>query len=71
MSDVLIIGGGGMVGQKLAASLGNSGLKPDDKVTLVDIAFPESGGAPGEQVTGDLTDPATLKPLIAKRPRLI
>ena len=37
MTSVLIIGGGGMIGQKLALS-----YKNNDTVTLLDMAFPES-----------------------------
>ena len=37
MTSVLIIGGGGMIGQKLALS-----YKNNDTVSLLDVAFPES-----------------------------
>ena len=37
MTSVLIIGGGGMIGQKLALS-----YKNNDTVSLLDMAFPES-----------------------------
>lgn len=61
----LIIGGGGMVGQKLAGQLAAAGTKAED-VTLFDMAFPEHG-APGQQSLGNVTDHAALERLIAAR----
>lgn len=59
MTKVLIIGGGGMVGQKLAHHIAAHGLNGDTSldVTLADIGFPQSGGAPADrQLSGNLTD---------------
>jgi nucleoside-diphosphate-sugar epimerase len=71
---ILILGGGGMVGQKLAHHLMTQGLggQPVDTLTLHDIAFPDwtGPGAPA-QVTGDLSDPGTAETLLRGRPDVI
>lgn len=69
MSSVLIIGGGGMLGQKLARSFANSGLDPS-RVTLCDRVFPQSS-APGVQMRGDFADPTLLQHLIRAKPQRI
>ena len=61
MTKTLILGGGGMVGQKLANRLG-----PDANITLFDIAFPPNS-APGVQKTGNVSDPAIAKSLASER----
>ena len=68
MTKILIIGGGGMVGQKLAQRLADQGLAGHDTcdVTLFDIGFPENS-APGEQVTGNVTDQARIEALAARQ----
>lgn len=73
MTKVLIIGGGGMVGQKLAADLAISPLGEYGAldVTLFDMFFPEDGGAPGTQITGNITDPNTVTALAAARPDIV
>ena len=63
---ILIIGGGGMVGQKLAWSLSKHPVSADDEVTLFDMVFPEAS-APGTQITGNVTDAGAFKTLAAKR----
>lgn len=72
MTRVLILGGGGMIGQKLAASLARDGLgdDPAPEVTLFDIAFPD-GGAAGARIAGNLTDPAIPAQLAALRADII
>lgn len=69
MSKTLIIGGGGMVGQKLAHSLADAPIAGD--VTLFDIGFPENGAPAANRVAGDVTDPAAIKALAAQRPDLV
>ncbi len=74
MRKILILGGGGMVGQKLAHRLAAAGLNGDRdiEVTLFDIGFPETGAAQADaQVSGDITDAATVSRLLAERPDLI
>lgn len=61
MAGTLILGGGGMIGQKLAATLPAGGL------TLFDMAFP-AGGVAARQVVGNVTDAAAIRALIADRP---
>lgn len=72
MRDILIIGGGGMVGQKLAAHLGEHGLNGDGDigVTLFDIGFPQVS-APGAQITGNVAKPGTMTALVADKPDVI
>jgi len=74
MQKVLILGGGGMVGQKLAYHLAANGLngETDLSVTLFDVGFPAMGGAPAAQtVAGDITDGATVRRLTAGKPDVI
>lgn len=70
---ILIIGGGGMVGQKLAFHLDQHGLNGtrDISVTLFDVGFPEIGAPAGERITGDLTDAATTRRLAGLRADVI
>lgn len=67
--NILIIGGGGMIGQKLAWRLARHGLdgSPAPHVTLFDLGFPATGAPAARHVTGDLTDPAQLAELAAAR----
>lgn len=72
MAKILIIGGGGMVGQKLAHSLASDPLNAGDEVTLFDMAFPAEGGAPAAQrLPGNVTDKGAISRLAAGRPDLI
>ncbi|MGZ2259508.1 D-erythronate dehydrogenase [Roseobacter sp. A03A-229] len=73
MTKVLIIGGGGMVGQKLLARLLAEGLPGHDTldITLFDIGFPPGCPDGPAQITGNLTDPAKIAQLAALRPDLI
>ena len=57
MTKILILGGGGMIGQKLAAQL--LAKTPTANLTLHDIAFPPNGVA-ATQIIGDVSDPATM-----------
>ncbi|MEL7115699.1 MAG: NAD-dependent epimerase/dehydratase family protein, partial [Pseudomonadota bacterium] len=71
MQKVLIIGGGGMVGQKLAAEIAAHGLGgAAAEVSLFDMGFgPES--APGRQITGNVADAGTMTRLMADKPDVI
>ena len=71
MRNILIFGGGGMVGQKLAQSLADAPLASGDRVTLCDLHFPDNGAPVAEQMTGTVTNPAVLKRLAATRPEIV
>ena len=67
MKRVLILGGGGMVGQKLAHKLEAEGLDGTPvTLTLHDIAFPE-GGAGSDRRVGNLSVAAEGAALAAER----
>lgn len=70
MTNILILGGGGMIGQKLAKNLEAKGLDADHspKITLFDMAFPNQSVANCTTITGDVADPKTAKTLAATRP---
>lgn len=73
MRQILILGGGGMVGQKLLSRLMADGLNGDRdlQITLHDLAF--AGAAPEgvAQVTGDLSQTGAVAALIQARPDVI
>lgn len=62
----LIIGGGGMVGQKLAHRLARTGTDPE-ALALFDLDFP-ARPFPGVSVTGDVTNPEAITRLLKARP---
>ncbi|MEP3442496.1 MAG: D-erythronate dehydrogenase [Sulfitobacter sp.] len=70
MTKILILGGGGMVGQKLAQRIAADAPFADPQITLFDRAFPPQSAA-GRQVTGDISDPAMAATLAAARPDVI
>ena len=70
MTNILILGGGGMIGQKLAQRLIDNDLFPDMQLTLFDIAFPPDS-VPAKTVTGDVSDPVNAKTLAVSRPDVI
>lgn len=67
--SIAILGGGGMVGHKLAYSLAADPLVAEtaEDVTLYDVAFPQET-APGRQVRMSLTDIAAVNDLAKARP---
>lgn len=74
MTRILIIGGGGMIGQKLARSLATEGFAGANapEVTLFDRAFPAKTAAPAAQIVpGDVTNPGQLARLAAARPDIV
>ncbi len=70
---ILILGGGGMVGQKLAQRLLATGLQghTDLQITLHDLAFPENGAQVSDQRVGSLADAGSVEALAKDRPDLI
>ena len=71
MRNILIFGGGGMVGQKLAQSLADDPLEAGDRVSLCDLHFPDNGAPVAEQITGTVTNPGVIKRLAASRPDIV
>lgn len=71
MRNVLIIGGGGMVGQKLAELLAANPLQPGDRVTLCDLQFPGNCAPVAETVRATVTNPGVMKRLCAQRPDVV
>lgn len=73
MTKVLIIGGGGMVGQKLLRRLLAEGLPGHAAldITLFDIGFPPECPDGPARITGNLTDPAKIAQLAGLRADLI
>ena len=72
MTRVLIIGGGGMVGQKLAHKIAAEGLNGETpEVTLYDMAYPEIGAPASERLTGNLSAPGEAERLAALRADVI
>lgn len=70
---VLIIGGGGFIGSRLAVEYRQQHPSASTTVTLFDRHFPEAlKNDPGfECVSGDFGDPSQIDPLLEKRPGLI
>lgn len=73
MTKILILGGGGMVGQKLANHLLASGL-PGHKaldITLFDMAFPLKQDGRLRCITGSLNDAQNITMLAQLRPDIV
>ncbi|MEM9343525.1 MAG: D-erythronate dehydrogenase [Pseudomonadota bacterium] len=66
MSGALIIGGGGMVGQKLAHRL--AAERPDLSVTLYDLGFPQQGAPAASRLTANIADAGEAARIAALRP---
>lgn len=69
MTKTLIIGGGGMIGRKLAEALEADGQAGD--LTLFDVIFPPDMPGAATRITGDITDPQVTTALAAARPDII
>ncbi|MEM7472707.1 MAG: D-erythronate dehydrogenase [Pseudomonadota bacterium] len=68
MTRVLIMGGGGMVGQKLAYRLLDEGLNGAAcEITAHDIGFPENGAPVALQARGNLADAGVVEALAAEK----
>lgn len=74
MSRTLIVGGGGMVGQKLAATLmsTNQSHESVSHIDLFDLSYPDNGiDSVASQMTGNLVDADTLSQLASARYEVI
>lgn len=72
MTNILILGGGGMIGQKLAHYIAREGWHYQPAgVTLHDIAFPPDGAPAAQRITGSLADTDAAEKLVASRPDVI
>ena len=73
MTKVLILGGGGMVGQKLAGQLKSDGLSGTsiDDITALDLGFPKKSITEVKEVVGNLSDKSKLAKLVAQRPDIV
>lgn len=70
---VMILGGAGMLGQKLAQALA-ADATPPTRLTLADIVTPKAPAAPGMEVSAlalNMSDPAAAPRLISTRPDVI
>ncbi|KMW58386.1 Nucleoside-diphosphate-sugar epimerase [Candidatus Rhodobacter oscarellae] len=72
MQRILILGGGGMIGQKLAWHLAGEGLNGDRDldVTLHDLGYPEPS-APGRKRIGNVAVAGTMTAAVAEKPDVI
>lgn len=71
MTRILVIGGGGMLGQKLAHRIStHETFGADAQVSLFDLSFPPDSAA-GNQIVGDLTASGMAKSFAAQRPDVI
>ena len=66
MTSVLIIGGGGMIGQKLARSYGNN-----DTVSVLDMAFTETSNVKAKKIVGSVADAGILEKTLSNLPDTI
>jgi D-erythronate 2-dehydrogenase len=74
---ILVVGGAGMVGRKLAARLARDGVlggTPISHLALVDVAEPERAAAAAfdvDTVVADVAEPGVARDLLAGRPDVI
>jgi D-erythronate 2-dehydrogenase len=72
MIRILILGGGGMIGQKLAQRLATEGWQGKEaEVILHDVGFPPEGAPAAQRITGSLTEPGTADALAGLKPDVI
>ncbi|MCB1341796.1 MAG: SDR family oxidoreductase [Pseudooceanicola sp.] len=69
---ILILGAGGMIGQKLAARIARDGFQgAPAEVIAHDMGFPPSPAPVARQIVGSVTDPGIMKTLAAERPDVV
>ena len=66
MTSVLIIGGGGMIGQKLASSYAKN-----ETVSLLDMAFPENSDLHVKKILGSVSDASIMEKTLSELPGTI
>jgi nucleoside-diphosphate-sugar epimerase len=72
VTKILIIGGGGMIGQKLAYQLTADGWGGEPaEVTLYDVGFPDNGVQATRRLVGNLTEEGAASGLASTRPDII
>ncbi|NRB19466.1 MAG: NAD-dependent epimerase/dehydratase family protein [Rhodobacteraceae bacterium] len=72
MTKILIIGGGGMIGQKLARQLAADGWQGQAaEVTLYDLGFPSNCAEAHRRIVGDLGGNGAATGLAATRPDIV
>lgn len=72
MTRILILGGGGMIGQKLAHHLAKDGWEGQPaEVILHDVAFAPGGAEAAQRIAGSLTEAGAAEKLAALRPDVI
>jgi nucleoside-diphosphate-sugar epimerase len=72
MVKILILGGGGMIGQKLARQLAETGWQGQPaEITAHDVSFPDRAVPVARQVRGDITELAQIRALVSERPDIV
>lgn len=73
MTKVLLVGGGGMIGQKIARQLVDDGLTGQtvSKVTMFDLFIPENGAPHDVAIVGGLNNQALVEQAITGRPDVV
>ena len=71
MTEYLIIGGGGMVGQKIAGLLESEEDSAGSGITLLDLAVPDRPGSNARRVIGSIDDDPVISEAVSKRPDVI
>ncbi|MEX0279640.1 MAG: D-erythronate dehydrogenase [Arenibacterium sp.] len=72
MVKILILGGGGMIGQKLARQLVDHGWEGEPaEITSHDLGFPADPVTVARQIVGDVTDADEIRALVKERPDVV
>ncbi len=72
MTEYLIIGGGGMVGQKIARLLeSEDDASAGSSITLLDLFVPDRPGSNARRVLGSIDDDPVISEVISRRPDVI
>ena len=73
MARYLIIGGGGMIGQKIANQLEaeSKELERPHEVVLFDLAIPQRSSSIFRSIVGSMDDDSVIEALVSERPDVI